>query len=109
MPKPLGRKGLRAYWVRAKVAHCQADRCLLPGRPIRYDDPPGPDSLDVGHIVPVAKQPGRRAWAITETRPEHRLCNQTAGTILGNRLRGMRRARAKSSTPSVGLDTSRAW
>lgn len=105
MPKMLGRKGLRSYWTKARVTQCHADRCLLPGRPIRYGGTPGPDSMDVGHITPVVKQPHRKAWAITETRPEHRLCNQTAGTILGNRLRGVRRARVKAAS----LDTSRAW
>lgn len=106
MPKLLGRKGLRTYWARAKVAHCQADRCLHPGQPIDYSGQRGPLALDVGHITPVAKQPSRRAWAITETRPEHAACNRTAGTVLGNRLRGVRRSRAKAAT---SLDTSRAW
>jgi hypothetical protein len=105
MSKLLGRKGLRAYWSKAKVAQCHADRCLYPGRPIDYSGARGPLALDVGHIMPAYLEPHRRLWAVTETRPEHSGCNRAQGSRIARRIaRGKRRARVV-----VNLDTSRAW
>lgn len=106
MAKLLGRKGLRAYWSKARVAQCQADRCLHPGRPIDYSGQRGPLALDVGHIVPAYLEPSRKLWAVTETRPEHAACNRKQGARIGGlRVHAKRRARRAVAS----LDTSRAW
>lgn len=106
MSTMLGRKGLRTYWVRAKVAQCHADHCLYPGLPIDYSGQRGPLALDVGHIVPAYTQPHRRAWAISETRPEHAACNRKQGARIG----GIRvHAKRRTQRAVISLDTSRTW
>jgi 5-methylcytosine-specific restriction endonuclease McrA len=77
-------RAVRAYWVAVATPQCQAPRCLLPGVPIRYTGKRGPDSLDVGHRVPRARD-GRTTWAIADTRPEHARCNRSAGAYIGKR------------------------
>ena len=96
-PKPLGQKGLRAYWQRLRLPDCEADRCLHPGQPIRYDPPRTRLSLDVGHIVPVHLTPHRTRWLPSETRPEHHDCNQRQGAVWGGRITGRRRKLRKAA------------
>lgn len=81
--------GIKRHWRKQREAQCQAGRCLLPGVPIRYDGPRGPDSLDVGHRLGRDVDP-RHEWTVDETRPEHQRCNRSAGATYGNRKRGLR-------------------
>jgi hypothetical protein len=75
-------KAIKAYWQRTRHPTCEADRCLLPGTPIRYDGERGPDSLDVGHKQ-TRDTDARRIWNIADTRPEHERCNRSAGQAHG--------------------------
>lgn len=73
---------VRAYWIRRRVSMCEAAICLLPGVPIRYDGKRGPDSLDVGHVVPRMYDRERTTWSVSETRPEHQRCSRAHGARL---------------------------
>lgn len=79
---------IKRHWQRERRPQCEAGRCLLPGVPIRYDGPRGPDSLDVGHRLGRDVDP-RHTWTVDETRPEHERCNRSAGASYGNRKRGL--------------------
>lgn len=100
-------KRIQRYWAALKPNDCQATTCLLPGIPIRYTQPRGPDSLDVGHIHSVINDP-RQAWTIADTRPEHARCNRSAGVNLGRARTKLRNA----SKAWVGVEqatTSGQW
>lgn len=108
--RPLGQKGLRAYWTRQHPTACEADRCLYPGQPIRYGGTRTPLHLDVGHKVAQHLTPGKRAWWPTETRPEHAGCNQRQGASWGGLIIAARRGRPRPARrPAARLDTSREW
>jgi hypothetical protein len=77
-------RAIRAYWIGIADPHCHATRCLLPGQPIRYTGRRGPDSLDVGHTTPRARDT-RTTWTIPDTRPEHARCNRAAGAKIRTR------------------------
>lgn len=108
--RPLGQKGLRAYWQRQRPTVCQADRCLYPGQPIRYGGERTPLHLDVGHKEFRALDPTRTAWWPHETRPEHQGCNRRQGASLGGRIIAQRRGHPRRpARRAPRLDTSRAW
>jgi len=85
-------KAIVKYWRTVRQEHCEAPRCLLRGVPIRYAYPRTSASLDVGHILP-RDQDTRTVWQIEDTRPEHQLCNRSAGT-------GVKQARANARRPA---------
>lgn len=80
---------IKAYWRNRREPECQSPDCLLPGIPIRYDGPRGPDSLDVGHLLPRDVDM-RRTWSLHETRPEHQRCNRAHGSRYGHAKHGHR-------------------
>lgn len=92
------------HW-RGQQARGRTLACARCGGPIARVQ--GTDkSLDVGHITArvIAVQLGwsvEEINAISNTQPEHRGCNRTAGAELGNQLR----ARARPPVPV----TTREW
>ena len=86
-------------WEKIK-AHWRSRRlpCARCGRPIDYNQPGRPDSLDVGHIVP-RDEAKARGWtraminSVANTQPECRTCSRSAGAAYGNHKRGRSRPR----------------
>ena len=81
-------------WEAVKAHHRRRRApCAKCGCAIDYDGPPGPRSLDVGHIV---ARDQAKAWgwtraqinAISNTQPECRTCSRSTGAAYGNALRG---------------------
>lgn len=81
---------------------------LIPGRTIcwRCGQPMWPhQQLDLDHVEPRALNPGKPPRPGT-TRLTHRRCNRSAGSVLGNKLRAIRRRDyANQPQPSP----SRTW
>ena len=101
-------RAVQRYW-RAELArrplHCEATRCLHPGRPIERRAHT-PLSLDVGHVVARAEAV-RLGWtieqtnALSNTRPEHAQCGRTDGARVGGlTVAARRRASAHDPGPS---------
>ena len=101
-------KRVQAYWqdkAAHEQLHCEAPICLSRhGTGIETGN--GAWSLDAGHIVGV-HEARAMGWtdleicALSNSRPEHRRCNRTAGAVYGNRVRGRQ--------PRPNPLTSRAW
>lgn len=109
--KPRSWSALKAYWRHIRGA---CGRC---GKAIDYDGTryvwvtignrlvrkENPLALDVGHIL-GRDIDHRKEWAPIDTRPEHAVCNRSAGAAYGNRKRGaLRRIRRQA------VITSREW
>jgi hypothetical protein len=88
---------IKRYWQRQARPDCEATHCLLPGVPIRYTGPRGPDSLDVGHRN-LRADDTRTTWTIDDTRPEHARCNRKAGSTAGHARRAAMTAAPRPAT-----------
>lgn len=82
-------EAVKAYW-RSRRLPCA--RC---GAPIDYGPGSGPQSLDVGHIVP-RDQAKAMGWtraqinSVSNTQPECRTCSRSHGARYGNGKRIVR-------------------
>lgn len=80
-------EAVKAHWRRMRWP------CARCGGGIDYDGPPGPRSLDVGHIV-SRDQARAMGWSraqindIGNTQPECRTCSRSHGARYGNLKRG---------------------
>ena len=84
-------QGVVTTWRGIKPGECLAPRCLAPsGRAIVHGHRLW--GLDIGHIVSVLEAT-RMGWTIEQmntlsnTRPEHRRCNRSAGARKRNAVR----------------------